>query len=846
MNKSNYIIVVLLFCMVKALALDKEEVLFFATQNDTLFNNSDSIFQKNLVLSRAFMVENPEKALIYSAQAIDNTDNPFLKAGCYLQNGIIYNYDYSDKNESSLENLFAAKEIYRELKKVHQLIFTEILIGEVYRKFGDKKRAAISFEEAFNSSLKIDAPNLAYFAFLAQIDLTVSKSFPIEKINLLIHNLGNLNQMAYSFFLGHKRALKNNNLDFAIQFLDSAEYIYETNKDYGQAIEMLITKAELFEILNNTQKVVQLNELIYQKSVEYSFGKGIIYSCYKLSDFFESIDRYQLANQYLKYLNKIKSSEGEKELAEKISLAEKEKKIDLERINAKNEVTFQGYLTFFGFGVALLLLAIAIYIYFAYKTKSQLANDLLVAYNNNEELKKEKDNFLAYTSHEIRTPLSAVLTASEILSNSSLNKQQESHLNTLKSSANSILFLVNDILDLAKLEKRKIELENIPFSPVKVIENGIKILNSKAYNNGVDIKFICSENIPKSILGDSFRFQQIVINLLDNAIKYSPNGIVEISIKLKTEHYIEVIFKDNGKGIDEQKLKQIFKPYTQEKSNTSRQYGGTGLGLAICDLLIQLMNGKISAKSNESGSTFSFQIPFVIDSSSNIEDFKKLKELKILMVEDDLVNGQLFKDMITNEENKVHVTWVKNGVEALKEIENKTYDAVLMDLEMPLKNGYQTSKEIRSLANKKINNIPIIAMTAHVLDQVLEKCYENGINDCIAKPFQLDVLQRKIMTLSKKNSNKTINDKTIDRGRYLDLFISSFKIDFKKLEYAVKEKNEANIKYLLHKMKGATLTMEYNDLANLFFKMEQKKLVDLSDYLVALKKIFKAQTGSNL
>ena len=119
MNKSNYIIVVLLFCVVKALALDKEEVLFFATQNDTLFNNSDSIFQKNLVLSRAFMVENPEKALIYSAQAIDNTDNPFLKAGCYLQNGIIYNYDYSDKNESSLENLFAAKEIYRELKKVN-------------------------------------------------------------------------------------------------------------------------------------------------------------------------------------------------------------------------------------------------------------------------------------------------------------------------------------------------------------------------------------------------------------------------------------------------------------------------------------------------------------------------------------------------------------------------------------------------------------------------------------------------------------------------------------------------------------------------------------------------------
>ena len=137
-------------------------------------------------------------------------------------------------------------------------------------------------------------------------------------------------------------------------------------------------------------------------------------------------------------------------------------------------------------------------------------------------------------------------------------------------------------------------------------------------------------------------------------------------------------------------------------------------------------------------------------------------------------------------------------------------------------------------------------MTAHVLDQVLEKCYDNGINDCIAKPFQLDVLKRKIMTLSKKKSEKNINKQTIDKGKYLDLFITSFKNDFKKLEAALKEKDEANTKYLLHKMKGASLTMEYNDLADLFLKMEQKKLVALSDYLIDLRKVFNNQTKSNL
>ncbi len=820
--------------------LDREEVLFFSAQNDTLFNNSDSLSQNNLVLLRAYMIENPEKALLYSNQAIANTDNLLLKASCYLQNGIIYHFDYGNKNESSLENLLAAKEIYKEMKMVQQLIFTEILIGEVYQKFGDEKRAKMSFTEAFKSSIKIKSPNLAYFAFLAQLDLNIDGVFPDKKLNDLIHKLKDYNQIAYSFYLAHKRALKYNNTLYAIDYLDSAEITYDINKDFKQSIEILITKAELYESVGNIQKVIQLNERIYQKSIDYSYGKGIIYSCYKLSDFFESIDQYEVANKYIKYLNKVKSSEGEKELAEKISLAEKEKKIDLERISAKNEVKFQGYLTVFGFGVALLILAIAIYIYFAYKTKAKLANDLLIAYNKNEELKKEKDNFLAYTSHEIRTPLSAVLTASEILSDTKLNKKQEEHLNTLKSSANSILFLVNDILDLAKLEKRKIVLENIPFSPKNVIDNAIKILSSKAFNNEVEVSFNCDENIPNNIMGDSFRFQQIVINLIDNAIKYSPKGIVQINIKLSNDKRLEISVKDNGKGIDKEKLKQIFKPYTQESSKTSRQYGGTGLGLAICDLLIQLMDGEIMVHSSSKGSDFTFFIPFVENEITVTNEKTKLKELNILMVEDDLVNGQLFQDMISNKNDKVNVVWVKNGVEALKVVGSQDFDIILMDLEMPLKNGLETSKEIRNSNNKKISDIPIIAMTAHVLDHVLEKCYENGINDCIAKPFQLDILQKKIMSLAKVET-KSIPEK-IDTSKYLNLYIKTFKADFKSLEKAIAKEDQENIKYLLHKMKGASMTMGFKELGGLFLKMEQKKLVDLDKNLNSLKSSFYKKT----
>jgi signal transduction histidine kinase/DNA-binding response OmpR family regulator len=546
----------------------------------------------------------------------------------------------------------------------------------------------------------------------------------------------------------------------------------------------------------------------------------------------------------LKYLNKVKTSEGEKELVEKISLAEKEKKIDLERVNAKNEVEFQGYLTAFGFGIALLILGIAIYIFFAYKTKSKLANDLLLAYNNNEQLKKEKDNFLAYTSHEIRTPLSAVLTASEILDDSTLDKKQKEHLKTLRSSANSILFLVNDILDLAKLEKRKITLEKIPFSPDEVIRNAIKILASKAYNNSVEVTFKTQINTPDKIIGDSFRFQQIIINLLDNAIKYSPNGLVNIVLDLKSNNFIEVSIKDNGKGIEKEKLNHIFKPYTQEKSNTSRQYGGTGLGLAICDLLIQLMKGNIGVESNAKGSNFSFTIPYVEAKNSVRRERLKLKELNILMVEDDLVNGQLFKDMITNKENNVLVHWAKNGVEALSIINKIDFNIVLMDLEMPLKNGYETSQEIRKLSEINKSSIPIIAMTAHVLDKVLDKCYENGINDCIAKPFQLDVLQKKIMSLT--NINSDTNEKTIDKAKYIGLYIKSFDKDFKLLKSAVHNKESKEVKYLLHKMKGSALTMEFDDLADLFLQMEQKKLVALEKSLEKVKTLFEKNSKTNL
>ena len=840
--KSLVISILLLATPSFILAIDKEEALYYSDWIDTIQDN-------NLILSKAFINENPSKALAYISQAIANTDNNFLKAKCYIQKGIIYNYSYLNKSDSALENLIAARDIYLDNGKKKELIFNNILIGEVYRKTGNIESSNQLFKNAFLNAKDINAYDLMCLVYLAQIDLNPNiLIIKDDSLNNLVNNIYESELKAYVYFISHKRAVDNQLFDLAVQYLDSAEKLYELDKFHAQSIEMLIKKAEIFERNNNLQKVVQLNESIYEKSISHNFGKGLIYSCYKLSDFFESIERYDWANPYLKYINQIKMAEGDRELNERILLAEKEKKIDVERVKTKNELKFQGYLTFIGFGIALFILGIAIYIYFAFKTKSELANNLLLANAQKEELKKEKDDFLAYTTHEIRTPLSAVISASEILDRTELSSSQKGHLNALKSSASNILFLVNDILDLAKLEKRKILLETIPFSPVKVIKNAISILNSKALDNNVEVKLIFGNNIPENILGDAFRFQQIVVNLLDNAIKYAPEGVAILQIKSIKNKTIEVKVSDNGKGIKQDKLKLIFQPYAQEKINTSRQYGGTGLGLAICDLLLQLMGGEIKVESSELGTDFTFKIPYEIAKKRVLENkylVTPIKELKILMAEDDQLNGQLFKDLIQNTGNNVTVDWVINGVEVMEKVATNHYDIILMDIEMPLKNGFETSSEIRKLDNPKINSTPIIAMTAHLVEDVLERCYQNGMNDCISKPFQIEMLYKKVSeTIKNIDLGKSISSN--NNTKYLEIYIRTFREDFKVLNQSINSKKLTLVKSKLHKMKGSSATMEFNDIAECIGVMELKKLINLDEDLNQLKSLFFSNTKEKL
>ena len=260
------------------------------------------------------------------------------------------------------------------------------------------------------------------------------------------------------------------------------------------------------------------------------------------------------------------------------------------------------------------------------------------------------------------------------------------------------------------------------------------------------------------------------------------------------------------------------------------------------------MGGEIKVESSKSRTDFTFKIPYEIAKkrlSQNKDLVSPIKELKILMAEDDQLNGQLFKDLIQNTGNNVTVDWVINGEEVMEKVASKHYNIILMDIEMPLKNGFETSSEIRKSENKKINNIPIIAMTAHLVEDVLERCYQNGIDDCISKPFQIEMLYKKISeTIKNIDLGKSISSN--NKAKYLEIFVRTFRKDFKELNQSISSDNLSLVKSKLHKMKGSSATMEFNDIAECIAAMELKKLVDLREDLKLLKTLFLSNTTEKL
>ncbi|MFT5451523.1 MAG: signal transduction histidine kinase/BarA-like signal transduction histidine kinase [Enterobacterales bacterium] len=390
-----------------------------------------------------------------------------------------------------------------------------------------------------------------------------------------------------------------------------------------------------------------------------------------------------------------------------------------------------------------------------YKVEKRLERAKLKA----EAANNSKDEFLANMSHEIRTPMNAVLGMSYLLSKTGLNNQQNDYLDSLTNSADSLLVLINDILDLSKVEAGKIDLEYRPFSINELFTNLEYQINLTLDRQLVRFETSISEQLPTMLIGDGLRLNQIILNLCNNAVKFTKNGEIQLSVKLTNKiqkdklDYLEVLFciSDTGIGMTGEQIEKLFKSYSQADSSTTRKYGGTGLGLAICKKLLDIMDGEIWVESEkDKGSRFYFTITFGVGNpnekvvktpdesktNDNLPSSPSGEGKKILIVDDNSVNLTIVSKILEREMYTT-VTAV-DGREAIKELGANHYDAVLMDIQMPKMDGYQATIHIRK--ELKLLDLPIIALSANVMEKDKELSKKAGMDEHLDKPINIPEL----------------------------------------------------------------------------------------------------------
>ncbi len=386
--------------------------------------------------------------------------------------------------------------------------------------------------------------------------------------------------------------------------------------------------------------------------------------------------------------------------------------------------------------------------------------ELRIAKDKAEAATHTKSLFLASMSHEIRTPLNGIIGMANILKGTTLNKEQQEYLDIINISGNNLLAIINDILDFSKIESGQVELENMAFDLHNEVEEIVKLLALKAGEKRLELHVEIAQNVPGHISGDSLRLKQILINLLNNAIKFTPSGSVTLKIGKLNQSTIKdhgskvkkvkLIFRviDTGIGISEEGKKKLFRAFSQTESSISRKFGGTGLGLAISKNLSKMMNGEIGVESEEGkGSKFWFTAEFELSDAvivrsgeSKQSETVSGKTLNVLLVEDNVINQKVALFNLNKLGHFVDVA--ENGKIALEMFQKNRYDVILMDVIMPIMDGIEATHKIRDLEKRNgiKDPIPIIAMTANALKGEREKLISEGMNEYISKPFKTEDL----------------------------------------------------------------------------------------------------------
>lgn len=805
--------------------------------------------------------------------------------------------EYAKRSLSTSQNINYTT---KQLKAIHQL-------GKLYRIKKDYE-TALNYH---NQGLKI-AKEYSNQKAIATAYINIGKNYAAqEQEELAKENFLNaikigdkiknplIKSIANSSLGDFNKQLKKDNISTQY-YIEALDNILQTDNIYMQGIayknvgimQRTTNKNEQsaasfkkalqkFEIVNDKRELAEVNFLLgehYQKIADYdnaiifmknSLGfatvsghQEYIKKGYEnLANVYEKNKDFENAYSYQKYYCAIKDTRLISELEAQLEIEKKNGEIALINQQRSIEIEAERVRTYIILSIAIIVLIFSLTLYYNLRQKNKINKELALATKAANKSKQEKEEFFTFTSHEIRTPLNAVVGMTQLLGKTNLDEKQTKYLKTIKSSANNILFLVNDVLDLAKLEKGAIKLESVNTSIKEIVTDLVDSLSFKTQDKDVALSYSIDKKIPDSIKADPLRINQILLNLTDNALKFTKEGIVQVVLNLvkEDENTSTINFKviDTGIGISPEKIEKIFESYQQASIDTTRRYGGTGLGLAITKQLVELMGSKINIKSMvDHGTTFSFEITFPkskndIHNDNLSKDIKPLKNVSILAVDDTDLNRSIFYDLVHSEENNVIVSLAENGEKAIEICEQQKFDIIMMDLQMPVLNGFDTTKKIRSDNSNPNQNTPIIAMTAHAIDGVTKRCDEAGMNDYIAKPIKLNLLFKKIehyiensVTENKKEAAAveeppTINIKSdlVDLTslselvggnntkivKYIDLFLKNIPTDFDSLKQEFSQENWEECAKIAHKIKGNASYMGILKAKELLIEIEKLK-----------------------